>query len=477
MASDADASPADPLANRHGSTAELLASLTDDELDQYIAYWRAKWAEHDARGDGHGGWWCSKSVSGGEAERRRRAAAAAELVDEARLLVHRGGVDEFWVRGADGGWRRDDDPDGPPRTLEAVLHPGAAEHGDLEEIEVTTVGSVTAEDVAAALPEEEGVLVVIDGRECAWFPGAGWLPVALDSDPDDPFPEMRTLASISFEESGGFTSGAIRYVLGELRPGLLIRHHDIDEAESGYELIEADPVEYVDHVRSLLVDAGYETAHHRAATRALRSGGGFWDAEELDPDGGSPTREIWIDIADEFVGSVLPEPAYERSFWLDPWIAAGAYPGSRDPAVAERVLEELIAVGVTLFLDLTEPGELEPYEQLLPAIAEQFDSSVRRVNIPVRDVTAPTPAQVEEALAAIDAEVEAGGVVYVHCWGGKGRTGSILGCHLARDLGGAAALERLNEIRGPQMTDERDLVDVPETPEQRALVLGWPMSD
>ena len=35
-------------------------------------------------------------------------------------------------------------------------------------------------------------------------------------------------------------------------------------------------------------------------------------------------------------------------------------------------------------------------------------------------------------LDAIDDQLENGGNVYVHCWGGKGRTGTVVGCWLIR---------------------------------------------
>jgi protein-tyrosine phosphatase len=61
--------------------------------------------------------------------------------------------------------------------------------------------------------------------------------------------------------------------------------------------------------------------------------------------------------------------------------------------------------------------------------------------------------------------------VYVHCWGGFGRTGTVVGCHLVRHgRSGAAALARLNELRRETPYAAHPS---PEREAQRALVRSW----
>ena len=121
-------------------------------------------------------------------------------------------------------------------------------------------------------------------------------------------------------------------------------------------------------------------------------------------------------------------------------------------------MDELLSAGVTLFLDLTQDGELEPYRHLLP-------STVRHVRAPVRDLSVPGPDQLVAVLDAIDAEIAAGGVVFVHCWAGCGRTGVVVGCWLVRHGESPhAALDRIAETRG---------FGCPQTLEQRLLILSW----
>jgi len=137
-------------------------------------------------------------------------------------------------------------------------------------------------------------------------------------------------------------------------------------------------------------------------------------------------------------------------------LIAGRHPCAWGPEGAPGEVQRLVESGVTLILDLTQEGELEPYGHLLP-------ESTRHVRIPIRDFSVPTHAVLDGALDEIDAELAAGGVVYVHCWAGCGRTGVVVGSWLVRH--GTTpndALARIAETRG---------VGCPQTLEQRLMVL------
>jgi hypothetical protein len=145
--------------------------------------------------------------------------------------------------------------------------------------------------------------------------------------------------------------------------------------------------------------------------------------------------------------------------WIEPGrLIAGRHPCAWSPNDAKAEVGGLLERGVTMFLDLTQEGELAPYAQLVPPTA-------RHVRIAVRDFTVPTNDQIVAALDAIDAELGAGGVVFVHCWAGCGRTGVVVGCWLVRH--GAEPREALARI-----ADARGL-GCPQTLEQRLAILSW----
>ena len=121
-------------------------------------------------------------------------------------------------------------------------------------------------------------------------------------------------------------------------------------------------------------------------------------------------------------------------------------------------VRQLAEAGVTLFLDLTHAGELEPYASLV-------EPPARYVNRPIVDFSVPTRDGLVATLDEMDAELDSGGTVYVHCWAGCGRTGVVVGSWLVRH--GASpedALRVVAETRG---------LGCPQTLEQRLFVLDW----
>jgi hypothetical protein len=144
---------------------------------------------------------------------------------------------------------------------------------------------------------------------------------------------------------------------------------------------------------------------------------------------------------------------HENCYWVQPGrLLAGEYPSGPSEEMALQKLDRLLDHGIDCFIDLTHPGELLPYEPVLRELATARGLPVDYLRIPIRDFGVPDePSQMVAILDALDAALAAGRRPYVHCWGGVGRTGTVVGCHVARHgFPGDAALARLAEL-WPQM--------------------------
>ena len=137
----------------------------------------------------------------------------------------------------------------------------------------------------------------------------------------------------------------------------------------------------------------------------------------------------------------------EHCYWVVPGVfLAGEYPRNLDETSSRAKLDALVGAGVRTFVDLTEDRDgLLPYVPLLLAYRDQGVSHRR---FPVADQGVPVSRGFAAGiLDAIDEEIAKGQAVYLHCWGGIGRTGTIVGCWLARQgLAGSAALHRLAQL-------------------------------
>lgn len=164
------------------------------------------------------------------------------------------------------------------------------------------------------------------------------------------------------------------------------------------------------------------------------------------------------------------KPPIPDSYWVVPGkLLAGEYPGAKLDADALQRLKSFSASGVTSFVDLTEESEgLSPYSSLL--------DGAKWMRLPIADGGCPTPEQMRAILDSIDGELADDRVVYAHCWGGHGRTGTVVGCWLVRHgLVPKAALAQIGKLRVG--VPDADWMPSPETSGQVRLVERWLRDD
>ena len=171
---------------------------------------------------------------------------------------------------------------------------------------------------------------------------------------------------------------------------------------------------------------------------------------------------------------------FNRSYWVVPGkLIAGCYPGDKDKREADKKLTALINSGIRHVISLMEPDERDhsgglfsSYDDHMESLAKEMKVSVTFDQIPIKDQSVPSERQMVRILNQIDLCIRLGKPVFVHCWGGRGRTGAVVGCYLARHgiASGKDALAKMVELR-------RKTVDAglpsPETSKQIQIVVNW----
>ena len=138
------------------------------------------------------------------------------------------------------------------------------------------------------------------------------------------------------------------------------------------------------------------------------------------------TRDL-LEINDQFIEFVTKPLNQSYKILENGMLFAGEYPGDKYGEKAMEKLKRMHHFGIRHFIDLTEEGELKPYSHLLPE-----DTTYTR--FPIKDCSVPNSVDdVQELLLRINELQKKEGYVYIHCWGGVGRTGTIVACYLSQN--------------------------------------------
>jgi len=137
-------------------------------------------------------------------------------------------------------------------------------------------------------------------------------------------------------------------------------------------------------------------------------------------------------------------------------IMAGAYPGALDDRQNDQFLKRQLSKGIDTFVCLQAEVDIEITEEawragngLRPYIldAERLSRKpLKWVHVPIPDGDAAPDDVTEQLVLDLVADVYAGRVLYVHCWGGHGRTGVVV-CLMLVHLYGITAAEALRRVQ------------------------------
>lgn len=165
-----------------------------------------------------------------------------------------------------------------------------------------------------------------------------------------------------------------------------------------------------------------------------------------------------------------PHDADLHAWWVEPGeVLAGEYPAARnDLRRSAEKLNLLVDAGIRTFIDLTTPGDrLDPYGSVLTGIAAARKLDLRHVGAGIPDLGVLADHEYDHILGLVREHRRRGGV-YIHCWGGVGRTGTVVGALLAEaGYDYDTMLRTLRTLRAGTKEERRPC---PETEAQRGVL-------
>lgn len=164
-----------------------------------------------------------------------------------------------------------------------------------------------------------------------------------------------------------------------------------------------------------------------------------------------------------------PSKPIENSFKVMDRVFAGEYPRTDNEEESAENIQRFCNFGITHFIDLTEEGEMPPYSQMLHPMQKHLRFPIRNASVPASLEEAQ---KITETIHNIFNEDEMNRV-YIHCHGGMGRTGTIVGC-----LYSEASGRGYDEIMPAIETVFADCplsstCSIPETDEQRQFIAEY----
>lgn len=169
-----------------------------------------------------------------------------------------------------------------------------------------------------------------------------------------------------------------------------------------------------------------------------------------------------------FLAHPVIDAPIRNSYKVDERIYAGEYPATSNETLGRKELSRFVKFGITHFIDLTEGGELSPYSQWLP-------SGCTYTRFGIKDCGTPRSMQeVTELLETIISTIKSdkNAKIYIHCRGGIGRTGTIVGCYYAMLLKNYTLANNLLQKQfseSPKSTFRR----TPETLQQSQFIMRY----
>lgn len=185
---------------------------------------------------------------------------------------------------------------------------------------------------------------------------------------------------------------------------------------------------------------------------------------EIVSKGGHETsQELRVDL------NLIAKVPYEGCYFVRDFLLAGpSFTALSNEATTTRIAA-LAHAGVDVVVTACSRGEMFLVDEITHRLDlyELFDHHA----FPIVDGGVPSKGIMRTILDTVDTSLDKGLIVFVHCVGGRGRTGLVIGCWIARHgiAVGEAALEELALVR----YEHGLFKPSPENEQQCRFVIEW----
>ncbi|GAA5528817.1 dual specificity protein phosphatase family protein [Herpetosiphon gulosus] len=168
-----------------------------------------------------------------------------------------------------------------------------------------------------------------------------------------------------------------------------------------------------------------------------------------------------------------PATPIAASYWVLPErLLAGEHPMLLEKEPLHERLQHFSKAKINVFIDLTEQTETQELGDYSTALRQiQSNQAIVRYHFPIPDMSSPSVSQMRAILAQIIDALDQQQNVYVHCWGGLGRTGTIIGCLLVEQ--GWEYTQALTQITRLRQATRDSGYPSPSNDLQRQFVADW----
>jgi protein-tyrosine phosphatase len=150
---------------------------------------------------------------------------------------------------------------------------------------------------------------------------------------------------------------------------------------------------------------------------------------------------------------------------------AGSYP-LRNTKSNNRIRASVLKQKFDVFINLMQEDEKDHDGNYFKDYKSFINYDTTIIRIPIKDMDIPTPFQTMKLIKTIDRFINDNKKIYLHCWGGLGRTGTIVGCYLIEKklANKINVFSKINELKANSSLAK---LNSPQTEEQKAFIINW----